>query len=249
MRDYNHFVVLAAGDNPKELMDKYDLNKKVEPYVVYRFKDAAILKKHYIELLCGLLKSEHLSDDEKEEIKDIIEDTKNKEDIQFYLDYTDGYDYDKETGDAISDINPDGKWTACNIGKIFSIPFVTKDGKNTFSELKGNIDWGRMHLFGSEIYETTWDVVMGGKKPETELELKVYENMKNRIGYFQKFGCKEKYVASNTAFWCYGYVDKNGWIELGDRDDQFEWMTKFYDKFVVPLSDNTLLTLFECRRD
>ena len=250
MKDYNHFVVLAVGNNPQELMDKYDSNRKVEPHVVYKFKDAAILKKRYIDFLNALLDSGSVSSpDEKEEIKEDIEKTLKMDDIEFYIDYTEGYEYDKETGDAISDKNPNGKWTACNIGKIFSVPFITKDGKNSFSDIKGNLDWEKMHLYGTEIYEATWDVVMGGKTPETELELKVYENMKNRTGYFEKFGNKEKYVVSNTAFWCYGYVDKNGWVELEDGKDQFDWMINFYDRFVKPLPDNTKLTLFECRRD
>lgn len=249
MRDYNHFVVLAAGDNPQELMDKYDLNKKVTPYVVYRFKDAGKLKAKYLEVLNGLLKNDDMSEDEIAEINDSINEVTNENDVQFYLDYTEGYDYDDKTGDAISDVNPDGKWSVCNVGKIFSVPFITKEGKEVFSEMKGNVDWKLMHLHGSEIYETTWDVVMGGKTPETEIEKKVYENMKNRTGYFQKFGSKEMYVASNTAFWCYAYVDKNGWVELEDGQDQFEWMVDFYDRFIEPLPDDTMLTIFECRRD
>ena len=249
MGDYNHFVVLAAGDKPQELMDKYDSKKKVEPHVIYRFKDAGKLKKSYIGILTELLNNHELSENEITDIKESLADIESKSDTQFYLDYTEGYDYDTKTGDAISDENPNGKWTSCNIGKIFSVPFITKDGKETFCELKGNIDWKMMHLHGSEIYETTWDVVMGGKTPETELEKKVYENMKNRVGYFEKFGSKEKYVVSNTAFWCYGYVDENGWVELGVDEDQFDWMINFYDRFVSKLPDNTKLTLYECRRD
>ena len=249
MKDYNHFVVLAVGDKPQELMDKYDLNKKVEPYVVYRFKDAGKLRTRYMEVLRGLLDTDGLSEGEIIDIKGSLSDVEDMNDVQFYLDYTEGYDYDKETGDAISDKNPNGKWSTCNVGKIFSVPFITKEGKETFCDLKGNIDWGMMHLHGSEIYETTWDVVIGGKTPETELEKKVYENMKNRVGYFQKFGSKEKYVVSNTAFWCYGYVDENGWVELGDDEDQFDWMINFYDRFVAKLPDDAKLTLYECRRD
>jgi len=249
MKDYNHFVVLAAGDNPRELMERYDLNKKVEPYVKYKFSDAGNLRRNYLSIVRGMLSSGNASKEETDELKETIEDIENMDDIQFFLDFTSEYDYDDETGDAITDRNPEGKWTSCTVGKIFSVPFITISGKETFSDIKGNIDWNMMHLHGTEIYDATWDVVMGGKLPETDVEKQVYENMRNRTAYFEKFGTKEKYVASNTAFWCYAYVDKNGWVEIGDDEDQFEWMTKFYDRFVVPLPENTLLTLFECRRN
>ena len=48
-----------------------------------------------------------------------------------------------------------------------------------------------MHLHGGEIYEIAWDMVMGNKKPKNEYEKNIYENMKNRTEYFQRFKTKE----------------------------------------------------------
>ena len=89
---------------------------------------------------------------------------------------------------------------------------------------------------------------MEGKKPETDKEEKIYNNMKNRTGYFQKFGTKEKYVASCTAFWGYAFLDKSGWKELEPDQDQFEWMISYWDRFIKPLPDDTLLTIYECTK-
>ena len=44
------------------------------------------------------------------------------------------------------------------------------------------------------------EMVVEGSKPENETETLIYENMKNRTAYFQKFGTKENYVISSTAF-------------------------------------------------
>ena len=90
---------------------------------------------------------------------------------------------------------------------------------------------------------------MENRKPVTKEEKLIYENMKNRTEYFKRFGTKENYVTSNTAFWGYAFVDKNGWEELKDSDDQFEWMNNFYDRFIKNLPENSLISVFECYRN
>ena len=47
--DYRHFVCIVAGDNPSSLMEPYNRNIKVNPYIVYKYDDAAMLKQQYIE--------------------------------------------------------------------------------------------------------------------------------------------------------------------------------------------------------
>ena len=72
--------------------------------------------------------------------------------------------------------------------------------------------------------------------------------MKNRMAYFDNFEDREHYIASMTAFWGLAFVDKSGWYELDGKQKQFDWVVNFYDRFIKPLPDDTLLTIYECVR-
>lgn len=247
--DYRHFVAIVAGDNPEELMFPYDSTKEVEPYVVYKFADAATIKEKYLAMYEGILKGSELSESEKKEVEEEYKEMKEESPVELFYDITEGYDYDEETGDAISKKNPVGKWKHFNLGKVFSVPFVTKDGKETYQAKKSEINWDAIHLNGQEVYRRAWEMVMEGSKPEGDTEELIYENMKNRQVYFTKFGTKENYVVSSTAFWGYAFLsEKTGWVELEDTDNQFDWVSNFYDRFIKPLPEKTKLTIFECIR-
>lgn len=247
---YNHFVAIVAGNEPEVLMSPYDKNIKTEPRVVYKYEDAERLKNHYIQVYEAIVKSEAIPDGEfKEDAKDKLAIIKSQSPADFFIDLTEDYTHDPETGDALTNENPQGKWATYRLGKLFSIPFVLNDGSETFQARKGDINWSLMHLHGGEIYARAWEMVMEGSKPENEYEEQIYDNMKNRTVYFQKYGSKENYVLGNTAFWGYAFVSKNGWVELEDDMDQFEWVGQFYDRFIEPLPDDTLLTIYECRKE
>lgn len=247
---YNHFVAIVAGDNPEVLMSPFDKNIKTEPRVVYKYTDAQKLKEQYIKLYEALIASDSIPDGSffKEDAKDKLAVIKTQSAQEFYFDLTDGYDYDDKTGDALSDENPNGKWMSYRLGKLFSVPFILNDGKEAFQARKKDINWEVMHLHGGEIYERAWEMVMDGQKPANQYEEQIYENMKARTAYFEKFGNKENYVLSNTAFWAYAFVSKNGWVELEDDVDQFTWVRNFYEMFIDPLPDDTLLTIYECQK-
>lgn len=246
--DYRHFVCIVAGDNPDELMAQYDKNKKVEPYVVYQYSDAEKLRQKYIESYQAMLNDDSEEYD-KEYIKDTILDLSEMSADDFYYDITEGLSIDPDTGNAMSDVNKDGKWSYCNIGKMFSVPFLTKDEREVFQARKGDIDWDKIHLSNSYIYERAWDMVMNDSKPENDYEQQIYDNMKDKVAYFKKFETKENYVISNTAFWGYAFLsDKTGWMEASEYDDQFVWMANYYNLFIQNLSDDTLLTIYECVR-
>lgn len=247
---YNHFVALVAGDNPEVLMSPYDKNIKTEPRVVYKFSDAGKLRNQYIKLYTALVESDTIPEGAfKEDAKDKLAVIQNQSDTEFYLDLTEDYEHDKDTGDALTTENPDGKWSSYRMGKLFSIPFILNDGTETFQAKKGDINWGLMHLHGGEIYRRAWEMVMDGSEPVNDYEKQIYDNMKARTAYFEKFGTKENYVLSNTAFWTYAFVTKTGnWLELEDDMDQFVWVGKFYESFIDPLPDDTLLTIYECTK-
>ena len=248
--DYQHFVCIAAGDNPSKLMEPYDKNIKGQKHLVYKFKDAGKLKASYIRVYENLLSKSEIPA-QQEYIKMTIQDLSEMDDVEFYESLLEDkeFEIDENTGDAYSYENANGKWSSYVIGKIFSIPFLTKDGREVFQATKGEVDWDKIHLHGGDIYARAWEMVVDGSAPTTDYENTIYENMKDKLSYFEKFETKEKYVISNTAFWGYAFVsEKTGWVDASEVEDQFEWMGDFFDSFIRDLPDDTLLTIYECRK-
>ena len=90
---------------------------------------------------------------------------------------------------------------------------------------------------------------MENSLPNDEHEKTLFDNMKDKITYFKKFETKENYVTSNTAFWAYAFLsDIIGWVDAEEEENQFTWMSNFYDIFIKNLPDDTILTIYECRK-
>ena len=245
-KNVKHFTLIVAGDNPEEMVKEYDINKKEDAYVVYRLEDAEKLRDTYIEMLKSPGYREQFHDDELIEME--IEELKNQSPSEFFADLTEGMEIDND-GNAISRKNKNGKFVGCEIGKNFSMPLVSKYGRETWQEFKSDIDFSKIHLNNQDVYKRAWEMVMEGSKPENEEEKRIYENMKNRVNYFQYYKDKDTYVTCNTAFWGYAFLSKEtGWVEMEESTPQIEWVSSFYDRFIKPLSGATLLTVFECTR-
>lgn len=245
--DYNFFTAIVAGENPDELMKEYDKNVTVDPYILYKCDDAHRLKDIYIDSCNEELKTENISSFEIDDIKDEINYVTSLSDEEFFDYFTEDYEKD-DKGNAISSKNKKGKYSFYRMGKMFSVPFITLDGREVFQARKKDIDWYRIHLFGQEIYKRAWEMVMENSEPLNEHERTIYENMKNRTAYFEKFINKERYVLYATAFWGYAFVDKDKWIDIDSEPDGYKWVSEFFEKFIDPLDENTLLTIFECRK-
>lgn len=246
--DYQHFVCIVAGENPDSLMSEYDKNKVVIPYMVYEYDKIPQLKKKFIDMYTMAL-NEGLNDAQQEYVKSMLQDLAEMDNDEFFYELVSNDELTiGDDGNAYSSKNKDGKWSFYSIGKIFSIPFYLKDGREVFQAKKGEIDWKHMHLHGGEIYEKAWEMIMEAKEPQNDYEATIYENMKDKQSYFEKFETKENYVASNTAFWGYAFLsDKTGWVDA-EEEEQFEWMKNYYDMFIKPLTDDTLLTIYECKK-
>lgn len=246
--DQKFFVCIVAGENPEELMKPYNKQDKVDEYIVYKYKDAHVIKEKAIKVYEEILKQDILSSMQREYYQEEVDDLKDMSDDDAYFYLTAEYDYD-DKNNAISTQNPNGKYSMFQKAKLFSVPFITLDGREVFQARKKDIDWSKMHLHGQEIYAKAWDMVMNHVQPSNDYEKNIYENMKNRTQYFQTFGTKENYIIHSTAFWGYAFLsDKDGWFELEDTMSEFDWVRNFYDNFIVPLDDNTLLTIFECKK-
>ena len=250
-----HFRVIAAGDNAEENMLKYDIELKVAPYVVFEYAKAEQYRKDYMKTLKNIIAYEE-SNPKREErdeariqyLKDELKEIKEENATDYYLDLTDGFELDEKTGNALSTENPNWKYTSHKLGGDFSLPFILKDGTETYKARKDEIDWDKIHLANTRAYEVAWDTTHGLAEPQDEDERTIYEHMKNMHEYFSNFEGREHYIAANTAFWGLAFVDDNGWHELDESVKQFDWVIGFYDEFIKPLPENTLLTIYECVR-
>lgn len=254
MQQYRHFKVVVAGENPEELMAKYDAAFKVEPYVIFEYAKAEEYKQGYLSSLKALLRGGDDADIEKmtpylkEEIKEVEKESAN----DYFAAISMGYEIDPETGNALSRENPNEKFTSHKIGGDFSLPFILKgqqvETEGVYSARKEDIDWDKIHMANKRPYEVAWDTTHGLATPQNDEERTIYDHMKNLNAYFLNFEGREHYIASNTAFWALAFVDKNGWNELSPKEKQFDWVINFYDRFIKPLPGNTLLTIYECVR-
>jgi hypothetical protein len=247
--DYQHFVCIVAGDNPDDLIRKYSKLLKEGEYVVYHYKDAHVIKQKYIQAYEDVLEK-YPNYELKTEIQATIDDLRTISDDEFYASLTAEYKKDEKTNDALSTENRNGKYTFCNIGKVLSVPFLTKDGREVFKIKKNEVDWDNMHLNGGYVYSRVWEMVMENSEPKDNHEQVLYDNMKDKIPYFNKFETKENYITSNTAFWAYAFLsEETGWVDaISENTNQFEWMSNYYDKFIKNLPDDKLLTIYECHK-
>lgn len=246
--DFAHFVCIVAGENPEKLMEPYGVNNgDGKKHVLFKYKEAKKLQQRQIELYESLIEKAGLPAAYVASLKAELKDIKEMEPEDFFLTMTSEYEHDPETGDAYTTENPNGMWKSYAMGKFFSVPFTTLTGEQLFQARKKDINWDVMHLNNQATYKGAWETVMEGRKPKDEQEQLIYDNMKNRTTYFEKYGDKKTYVISNTAFWGYAFLsEKEGWKELEPNISQFVWVSQFFDRFIEPLDDNTLLTIYEC---
>lgn len=248
------FNVLVVGENPEEIIGKYDSNKEFEPRLVYEYNKAEFYKREYLNSLRLIYaKIDEYPDINKEVLEDEILETENMSAEDYYFEMLSGldpsYEINDETGDVYTKENPDGKYTSHRVAGYIALPFILKNGgAESYSARKGEIDWEKIHLANTRPYEIAWDTVVEGKTPNGEEEKSIYENMKERTHYFTNFESRDHYIASSTAFWEYAYVDENGWQELNGTEPQFDWVINFYDRFIKPLPENAKLTIYECSR-
>ena len=244
-----HFTAIVIGENPDETMKRYDSTLKVEPYVVYYANQAAKYKNDYEQVYEALANDQTSPDYIRESYKESLDTIKNQTVDEFYEELTSDFEIDENTGDAICDVNPNGKYNTCRLGKNLSMPLIDLSGNEVFQARKKDIDWSKIHLANQDVYRVAWELVMEGRTPETDDEKTIYDNMKNRTEYFKFFGTKENYVMNSTAFWGYAFVDGEHWFELEDNMSQIEWVKDFYDNFIKNLPENTLISVYECTRN
>ena len=245
------FSVMVVGENPDEILKKYDANLNVEPYIKYKYSDADKLKKNAISVLDEIVRNHDkltLSPFQIDYFKERRKAINNMSTFEYYQTITDGLFYDK-SGNALSEKNPQGKFSTYRIGKNFSLPLKLKDGSEAYQSINKNIDWEHMNMQNTNTYDIVWDLVHGNRTPHSEEEKQIYMNMKDKTKYFSMFKDNEAYVTYNCAYWNYAVVDEDGWHDLDDDGNEMEWISTFFEKYVANLSPSSKISIYECSKN
>lgn len=243
-----HRVLIVAGEDQDERVSEFSCQVEVAPYILYKRDEAKKLRESRLKALNEMkLHPEDYMVDEQYVDEEIAE-TLEGDDEDFFDFFTSAYEHD-EDGNAISRMNPDGKFIAATRGGSFAQPFLLNDGTTSYSAKKSDINWIELHMNPEYInlYERTWEMCMEGLRPVSDMDKQVYNNMKDRIDYFEKFKDKEEYVTSCSSFWAFAFLNQaDVWLDADDCPvSQFEWMSTYYDRFIKTLPDDTVLTIFE----
>ena len=92
MENNRHFTAIVVGENPDEIMKKYDSAKKVEPYVVYRLSDVSKYKENTLKAYKHIANSDAMPETIREEYKEKALEVEKMDDIDFYSQLTEDFD-------------------------------------------------------------------------------------------------------------------------------------------------------------
>lgn len=240
------YSLLVIGNNPEELLQKFDKNIQVEPYIKYYYKDANKLRSTAIKTHEALLGNKEKFKGNQFVIDSISEKIKELEsitDFAYYNMLTNGYDYDDE-GNAITNENPHGKFDSYEKGDTLAHTLFLKDDKPTFEALKKDIDWPKMHLTNQDTYIQCWNLFNNVVSPVTAEDKAIMSNMGKYKDEIMKFGSAENYAAFNTAYWECAVIDINKEWHDFTEETRYDWTTSFYDKYIKDIPEDTLLTIY-----
>lgn len=252
-------TILVIGENHKDIIKKYSSDTEVEKYVLYKRDDAQLLQKKHLKFLESVLKSDklNLTSNQTDLYKTLYLDIKSMDDFEYYRYITRGCTYDEKTGDAYSTKNPNAYYRAekCYDDRLKKYgeeapcanPFKLKDGTQAYSAKKYEIDWEKHHMYNTVVYESAWELVVDDREPKNDKEKQIKENMANRMSYFMNFDSKEEYVRHSCSFWTYGIATNDKYVEVDYTISDKDWVAGFYNKYIKPLPDDTLLTIYEVR--
>lgn len=258
----NFRTVMVIGEPHSDIIAKYSASTtKGSETVKYKITEAPKLHKLHLNVLETIIKT--LQDnvnvprrqEQLDEYKGQYQQCLDMDDFEFYEFLTENYEHDTD-GNAITDENPNAYYEqeCCFDDRIkknqndeapFVDPFILKDGTKAYSAKVCDIDWNIMHLGKSAIYEAVWEICVEGRDPKTNDEETAKQVMSNKHDYFAMFNSKKEYVYHCSAFWTYGVATNDNYIECNGRD--INWTNDFYDTYVKPLPNDTLLTLYQVK--
>lgn len=131
--------------------------------------------------------------------------------------------------------------------ETFTSPLPLINGEEVYTARKGDVNWGLINMCEADVEDATiiWETCKEGREPSNEQEEKLYNAMKNRVAYLDNFEAKQEFVNHNCAFWCYGIATTDECILKNQVEDEKAYVTDFFKRFIEPLSDDEVITLYE----
>lgn len=227
------YSLLVAGNVD---LTEYDLTKQVPPYVAYEYAKRKEIRQQAITIYQDLL-----ANLEKDPANVLIcqvmrlklEEMKEMSDEEYFESATQGMTYDKNTGDALSTINPKGRYSVLmEPSSTCALPLLDDKFQCLVKDIK--IKETTRELI--EEYSKQWDYFMEGAPMIKDDYLKLY-------------GDRETYIATmSEPFFYNAFVsDETGWVEQGD-ENQIQWVLKFRERFINNLPITTLLRVYNFTR-
>ena len=144
-------------------------------------------------------------------------------------------------------------WDADSINKVIS------EGNKTDSAYKKDIDFSKMHRTEEDYNDAMryWELVVEGDTPKNEDEENIIKwSFYKPEFYVERYKDKETYAECRSSFSMWAVVKDGVWYEKGKmgmfamsdetHDEALDWELNFYDRFIKPLSDDTLITVVDC---
>lgn len=114
----NKYTVLVCGNNVD--LEQYNLNIRVPRYVRYKYSERKQIQDATIAMYKDTIKQMNDQPFIQSLLQIKLNDLAEFTPEEFFEEITQGYYYDEKTGDALTDINPNGKWLSLEIPTVDS---------------------------------------------------------------------------------------------------------------------------------
>jgi len=242
------FNILVVGNNPQEIVEKYDLNREIEPYILYKLDDMNKIYENKVYLYESVLASKDRIDIELlKQAQLCLKRIKQLTPFTYYQEMSQYYILDEKTGDLLTTENPLGKYDTIGQDTLLLV------GDEEISQAyKRDINFDKLHRNQNRLnlQERAYDLCVNLLDPEDETDKLILQNMGdlNSQSYFDRFDDKEEYALYCESMGFYAFVTDKEWIEIPSIQNEIPWKINFYDKFIKDLPDNDLLTTYVCTK-
>lgn len=227
------YTVLVAGDVD---MNEYDINKNIKPYVAYKYDERHEIRQQAIKMYKEIVKN-NLFTTEYSMFNDFLslklQDIEEMTDEEYFESVTEGMIFDKENGNALISINPNGKFSSIKNATIeTALPL-----KGDFFECKVKDVINKTATIDDiERNSEHWDRIMESA-PMVKKQ------------YLEQYGNKDTYVkVMSEPFFYNAFVSENtGWVEPS-CNEQLEWILNFKERFINNLHEEIILKVYNFTR-
>jgi len=146
-------------------------------------------------------------------------------------------------------------------GGMEAFPTLYRESTDGYGDvgLKSDIDFDAMHGNQKDYDEAIrfWEMKIDGSEPTTPEEEEQMKFSYYKDAYYtDRYKTKEVYAKCMANFTMWAILKDGKWYEKGEMgmfgmsgesgDEALEWELNFYDTFIAPLDDNTLITVVDC---